>query len=604
MGFLLRPRPLLYLFSLGSLLGNETATRAADPFEATRDDVLLQGFDWESHEDSPWWNTLATKADDIAAAGFDMVWFPPSSRSADAAPEGYLPNELYNQNGAYGSQAQLQGAISALHSRNVKVLADIVINHRVGTYNWADFNQPTWGADAVCKNDEWSGAAGAYDTGSGYSAARDIDHTQAYVRTSLIDWMKWLKSTVGYDGWRYDYVKGYGGYYNGLYNDATSPYFSVGEWWTDLDLNNPNAHRQQIVNWIDATGSKSAAFDFTTKGLLQQAVQYNEFWRLKDSQGKPAGVIGWWPALSVTFLDNHDTGPSAGSTSGQNHWPFPSDKVMMGYAYTLTHPGVPSVYWVHYYDWGMKDAIKKLIDLRTQQGLTATSQVSIAVADSSQYAATIDGKVAVKLGSGSWTPGSGWLLAASGSGYAVWTKQGTTTPPPSTSKVRAVIYIYKETRPGQDIFIRGGHDANLVKAGYYSSMSEPIAYLNTLNSTTAGVKASDSTLDWTSDSALDWTCNAWPSSWGTPRYYDLDGYGEDDEQSKGLHWWKFDVQMDGKAGDWFEFKAFMKEGSTTWWETDIRQQGTPYQTINHWAKKGYITYVTFGQSQVEFQPLP
>lgn len=33
-----------------------------------------------------------------------------------------------------------------------------------------------------------------------------------------------------------------------------------------------------------------------------------QYWRLRDAQGKPPGVMGWWPSRSVTFLDNHDTG--------------------------------------------------------------------------------------------------------------------------------------------------------------------------------------------------------------------------------------------------------------------------------------------------------
>lgn len=32
-----------------------------------------------------------------------------------------------------------------------------------------------------------------------------------------------------------------------------------------------------------------------------------EYWRLRDSTGKPAGLLGWWPSRSVTFLENHDT---------------------------------------------------------------------------------------------------------------------------------------------------------------------------------------------------------------------------------------------------------------------------------------------------------
>jgi len=180
------------------------------------------------------------------------------------------------------------------------------------------------------------------------------------------------------------------------------------------------------MNWLDATGGRSAAFDFTTKGLLQQAVQYNEFWRLKDAAGAPAGAIGWWPAKSVTFIDNHDTGPSYPS-GGQNHWPFPGDKILQGYAYILTHPGIPCVYWVHYKDWGAANtnAIKALISIRKSKGITSTSSVSIQAADSSKYAAIITGntgKVAVKIGYGPWSPSGTWTLATSGNNYAVWTQ--------------------------------------------------------------------------------------------------------------------------------------------------------------------------------------
>jgi hypothetical protein len=91
-----------------------------------------------------------------------------------------------------------------------------------------------------------------------------------------------------------------------------------------------------MVDWINDARGTCASFDFTTKGILQQAVQ-GELWRLRDQNNFPPGLIGWMPEKAVTFLDNHDTG------STQNHWPFPADKVMQGYAYILTHPGMPSI---------------------------------------------------------------------------------------------------------------------------------------------------------------------------------------------------------------------------------------------------------------------
>ena len=393
-----------------------SATLSAQNYNA-RTDVLMQGFNWDSHSNNAgWYNVVKNNAADMGNAGFTMVWLPPPSDAA--APQGYLPRELYDLNTEYGTKAELKSCINRLHNNGMKVLADIVVNHRVGSTNWADFTNPTWGCWAVTRNDEWGqnggNPCGGWDTGDNYHAARDLNHRDSRVRNGIRDWMNWLKNSnnAGFDGWRYDYVKGFGGNYVQTYNNQTNPYFTVGELWDNLNLNNVNAHRQQIVNWIDATGGKSAAFDFTTKGVLQAAVN-NQYWRLRINNAPP-GVIGWWPSRAVTFVDNHDTG------SSQNYWPFPGGKVMQGYAYILTHPGVPSVFWDHYFDWGLKNQIRALMRVRKDNGLHSESSVSIREARWNLYAAVIDDKVAMKIGPGSWSPGPGWTLATSGNDYAVW----------------------------------------------------------------------------------------------------------------------------------------------------------------------------------------
>lgn len=78
--------------------------------------------------------------------------------------------------------------------------------------------------------------------------------------------------------------------------------------------------------------------------LLQEAIEYNKYDWLVDEDNRPHGLLGIQPTRSVTFVDNHDTG------STQAHWPFPKDKKLEGYAYIMTHPGMPTVFWEHLYD--------------------------------------------------------------------------------------------------------------------------------------------------------------------------------------------------------------------------------------------------------------
>lgn len=403
------------------------ASAANGRYQGAGSDVMLQGFHWNTYNYGTW-NIIQNSASEIKNGGFTMVWLPPMSKSTGGT--GYLPNEWYNLNSAHGSEAQLRSAVNALNNQGIKAIGDVVINHRVGTTGWGDFTNPSFSNNftAVTRDDEWGPSAGNWDTGDGYLPARDLDHTNASVRTEIKNWMNWLKNNVGFSGWRFDYVKGFTPSYIAEYNDHTNPHFSVGELWPDItgdyfaSGNGVNYHRQALMNWIDGTGGKSTAFDFTTKWQLMLALERNEYWRMRDPQGNPIGAIGWWPERSVTFVDNHDTGPSPGG--GQDHWPFPSNKIEQGYAYILTHPGIPTVYWPHYFDWGnsLKNKIRSLIAIRKQQGITSGSSINIAAADGSKYAAIINGNTAVKIGWGSWSPGSGWSVADSGNDWAVWTK--------------------------------------------------------------------------------------------------------------------------------------------------------------------------------------
>ncbi|KAL0051267.1 hypothetical protein WJX82_004481 [Trebouxia sp. C0006] len=405
--------------------------------------ILFQGFGWDSCKVGDWWNIVKSKIQDMKDAGFTHIWLPPPSQSV--ADQGYLPGQLYNLDSKYGNKEQLQELCKELKAAGIVPLADIVINHRCadekgedGVYNTFRDDvshkgeKVDWGKWAITCDDPDFGGEGSPDTGDDYGPAPDLDHTNDTLRSSIVDWMKWLQHEIGFEGWRFDFVKGYGAEFMQQYCGETvgNNAFNVGEYWADLkwgddgleyDQNDP---RQTLVDWLEKAGG-CFLFDFPTKGILAEAVRHSQYWRLIDHEGRMPGLAGYWPSRSVTFIDNHDTG------STQQHWPFPGHKAEeTGYAYILTHPGMPCIMWEHYFDYGLGGCIKHLIEVRKRNGIDSRSSLAIKLAEADVYVAHVSDKLVVKLGSRSDMPqelvpqeNEGWKIAATGKDFCVWEKQ-------------------------------------------------------------------------------------------------------------------------------------------------------------------------------------
>ena len=72
----------------------------------------------------------------------------------------------------------------------------------------------------------------------------------------------------------------------------------------------------------------------------------------------------------IGYRTNEDGTPQAGHESDvfANNW-----QVEQAYAHVLTHPGVPTVFWKHYFDWGsdLQNKIRALINARKVAGVHA-----------------------------------------------------------------------------------------------------------------------------------------------------------------------------------------------------------------------------------------
>lgn len=62
----------------------------------------------------------------------------------------------------------------------------------------------------------------------------------------------------------------------------------------------------------------------------------------------------------------------------KGHWRFPGGKEMQGYAYILTHPGTPAVFFDHLFS-HYRSEIASLISLRNRNEIHCRSTVSIEI---------------------------------------------------------------------------------------------------------------------------------------------------------------------------------------------------------------------------------
>jgi alpha-amylase len=447
------------------------------------DRVMLQGFYWESHRhgyperfpsfgNTRWYQIVREQAAAVREARFDLIWLPPPSFAGDAAAgvftAGYDPREYFRLDSNYGSFAELRAMLEELLRHGVEPVADVVINHRNGATRWADFRNPDWGVWAICATDEafvkpesevvgtpvdqrgrCEEPAPEYrhhgGTTHAYESFRDIAHTDHRVRQDIVRYLRQLRS-AGYRGWRYDMAHGYHAKWIALYNRLTTPTFSVGEYdwsshseqrgWTWNTATNPT------TTGADRLRSASSVFDFTTVFTLEQIRdgRYHALYGL----GNGIGMVGDatdglpWKHRAVTFVQNHDLGyrtnedgtPQKDHESDRfaNNW-----QVEQAYAHVLTHPGVPTVFWKHYFDWGadLRHKIKALVNARKVAGVHAGSAVYLQENARSRgvYAALVAGRhgdLYVRIGGSdaSWEPGRsnyrGAREYAQGAGWKVW----------------------------------------------------------------------------------------------------------------------------------------------------------------------------------------
>lgn len=381
--------------------------------------VMLQGFYWNSYDDTNWTN-LKSQVNDFAD-NFSLVWLPQSGKClGNSQTMGYKPYYYFNQNSSFGTEAELRDLIKTFKGKGIGMVADVVVNHH-DTDGWFTFPAEVYkgvtyqfkSTDIVANDDKGKTAKEATkqgislsknnDEGEDWDGCRDLDHKSQNVQTIIKAYLKYLKDDLGYTGFRYDMVKGFSGSHVADYNKSVGIEYSVGEYWDS------NA---RIQSWINATLKNSAAFDFQFRYNVRDAINSNNWAALKSTNNLMNDKN--WRQYAVTFVENHDM---EYRSSSEQQDPIRRDTLAAN-AYLLAMPGTPCVFFTHWLEY--KDEIGAMISARKAAGITNMSDYEVKVATSAYYAVNVNKTLYAAVGrlDKMENPGADWQKVLSGYHYA------------------------------------------------------------------------------------------------------------------------------------------------------------------------------------------
>ena len=363
--------------------------------------TLMQYFEWYLPSDSTLWDKVTKDAKHLNSIGITSVWLPPAYKGASGKNDvGYGVYDLYDlgefdQKGSiptkYGTKDEYLNAIKTLKENNIQVLADIVLNHKLGAdeteevlavqddasnrnislseakpikawtkynfpgrqdkysdfkWNWTHFHGVDWD-DATSTTSiykfygkHWDNNVDKEKGNFDYLMGADIDLNNFDVVTELKTWGRWYLNFTNVDGFRLDAVKHirsefFPEWLNFLRQETGKELFAVGEYWS-TNINT-------IVEYLNKTGKCMSLFDVP--------LHYN-FYRASISNGEfnmsdifEGTLVEAMPEKAVTFVDNHDTEPGQALESFIPDWFKP-----LAYSLILLRKdGLPTVFYGDYY---------------------------------------------------------------------------------------------------------------------------------------------------------------------------------------------------------------------------------------------------------------
>lgn len=374
--------------------------------------VMMQYFEWYMPNDGSLWRRLRDDAAHLASLGVSAVWVPPAYKGMTQDSVGYSPYDLYDfgefdQKGTvrtkYGTRAEFQAAVQALHAQGVSVYLDTVLNHKAGAdelerfyvvrvdeqdrtrelgeayemQGWTGFTFPgragkyspfQWhwfhfsGLDYDAgrheggifkiqgEGKEWCYAVDREKGNYDYLMFANIDYRHPDAVSEMLRWGCWAVQEFGLDGFRLDAVKHITRPFIRHFLDhvrarSARPLYAVGEFW--------KYRQEDLAAFLAEMDGRLELFDVPLHFSLHEASCQGAAYDLGSlMQGS---LVQLSPTLSVTFVDNHDSQAGQALESPVQDWFKPAAYALI----LLQKEGYPCLFYGDYYGVGGQPAMHR-----------------------------------------------------------------------------------------------------------------------------------------------------------------------------------------------------------------------------------------------------
>ena len=379
--------------------------------------TLMQYFEWYITEDENLWNKVTKEAEKLKKLGITGMWLPPAYKASGGVQDsGYGAYDLYDLGEfdqkesvrtKYGTKDEYLNAIRVLKENNIKVLADIVLNHKIGAdeledviayeddfsnrnitvqepriikawtkfnfpgrdnkysdfkWNWTHFKGVDW--DEKEKRNSifrfygknWDDDVDTENGNFDYLMGADIDFDNVNVVRELTAWGKWYLNMTNVDGFRIDAVKHisaafYKQWLKDMREYASENLPAVGEYWS--------SNVEALKSYLEVTEHSMKLFDVPLHYNFFKAA--NDLSNFDMSKIFENTLVQSEPEYAVTFVDNHDTEIGQALDSWIPTWFKPIAYSLI----LLRKAGLPCVFYGDYY--GVRAKVLPPLDIILQK---------------------------------------------------------------------------------------------------------------------------------------------------------------------------------------------------------------------------------------------